>query len=75
MDSEGQTECRQENWEQHEVTCACIDVSGESSAGVKSRGPGQTNLGLSLGTITSCSMTLVSHFTSLNSGLFTCKAG
>ena len=40
------------------------------TAGVKSRAPGQTNGGLSLGTImTSCSVTLTSHFTSLKSGV------
>ena len=40
------------------------------TAGVKSRGPGQTGVGLSLGTImTSCSVTLTSHFTSLKSGV------
>lgn len=37
----------------------------ESSVEVLSRGPGQTNLGFSLGILTSCSVTLGSHFPEL----------
>lgn len=37
----------------------------ESSVEVLSRDPGQTNLGFSLGILTSCSVTLGSHFTEL----------
>ena len=82
MDSEGQSEYGEEDWGQCEITCVCTGVHGKGqgggcpasaagvAAGLKSRGPGQTNVGLSLGTImTSCSVTLTSHFTSLKSGV------
>lgn len=74
MGSEGQVDCRQENWEQHKRMCApdsslmCTGTAKrwllplllllEYSVEVMNRGPGQANLGLSLGIITPCSVTL-----------------
>lgn len=70
MGSEGQIECQKENWKQRErmyapdSTLMCAGNSKEvvvvvpACVGVKSRGPGQINPGLSLGTISTCSLTL-----------------